>query len=113
MTNSNDDPILKQIPLIISPGTYKKPKTVSLPYNFESLPKNIDNYEEEVMKPLKDTFKSINKDQSVLIDKVKQTYQSQDVAFIDWEKRVRLTLPGYIGKDGSIATVMKATKQIR
>ncbi|VEU23703.1 DEKNAAC105044 [Brettanomyces naardenensis] len=108
---SNGNPILAQIPLIVAPGSYQRPKAVTLPYDFEQLPVNLDEYNARTLKPVRQSFESIKQDEKNLIEKLDGMYSDDDKKkFLFWENSVRMMAPGYIGQDGSVG-VMSPTKK--
>lgn len=104
-------PLLAQIPLVVSPGSYKKVEPITLPYDFEELPENLQGYQETSVKPLKEKYGEIVKKNEHLQGWIGELYSdTSKEKFQAWEKDVRMIAPGYIAKDGSVG-VMSPTRR--
>ncbi|KAF6011648.1 hypothetical protein HII13_002113 [Brettanomyces bruxellensis] len=112
MSESASNPILEQIPLITSPGQYKKRKTVTLPYDLEKLPQEFPDNEQKSLNDIKERFTTLQEREKRMIDRVEKLYNdSCKQPFEEWEKEVRRAVPGYIKEDGSIG-IMTPTKKV-
>ncbi|OWB77844.1 hypothetical protein B5S32_g2024 [[Candida] boidinii] len=112
MNSSNKaNPILSQIPLIVIPGKYEKPKTVTLPYDFVELPSELPITEQETKTDTQRLEELITNQQS-LIDKINNDYgedSKRGDLYYQWKKETILkTAPGYL--DGGIQLMSPTRK---
>ncbi len=111
MSESASNPILEQIPLIASPGSYKKRKTVTLPYDLQQLPQSFPENDQKSLDDIRKRFSALQEREKSIIDRIDKLYgDCSKKPFEDWEKEVRRAIPGYIKEDGSIG-IMTPTKK--
>ncbi|GME83807.1 unnamed protein product [Ambrosiozyma monospora] len=122
MSSFQSNPILSQIPLVVTPGSFQKPKPVTLPYDFQRLPHNINEFKDQSIPKTIENLKNLALQETQLIEKLQKNKnektetknKNEDVVkFENWERQIRLMAPGYFGKDGSVGVVMTPTKHLR
>ncbi|GME87400.1 unnamed protein product [[Candida] boidinii] len=112
MNSSNKaNPILSQIPLIVIPGKYEKPKTVTLPYDFVELPQELPITEQDTKFDIQ-ILEGLITNQQSLIDKIRSDYgedSKRGDLYHQWKKETILkTAPGYL--DGGIQLMSPTRK---
>ncbi|GMG49076.1 unnamed protein product [Ambrosiozyma monospora] len=120
MSSFQSNPILSQIPLVVTPGSFQKPKPVTLPYDFQQLPPNINEFKDQYIPKNIENLKNLVLQETQLIEKLQKTKNGEKenedeavVKFKTWERQIKLMAPGYFGKDGSVGVVMTPTKHFK
>ncbi|KAH3671724.1 hypothetical protein OGAPHI_000429 [Ogataea philodendri] len=109
--------LLSQIPLIAMPGSYEKPRPVTLPYDFEQLPSSVDTFKQQEVDNLTAQLKELKHKQQETAARLNANYgqpaiEQKSQSFASWERDIRRVAPGYFGADGKIG-VMTPTKHLR
>ncbi|ODV84780.1 hypothetical protein CANARDRAFT_28918 [[Candida] arabinofermentans NRRL YB-2248] len=116
--------ILSQIPLIVTPGKYSRPKPVTLPYDFPQLPvafqandgenSSLDNKLHDIADQYDQLIEQLtteNLDKPTSNSFLNPTLRSSLVkAYDDWESNTLKKLaPGYFDSNGGVSSVMVPT----